>query len=469
MKRTPVKSSRRKLAQSSESIEKSDSGQKPPIKKVKLVVASTASSAPSFSKTMEKSSHIAIKSTRERVAKHEGVKSVSVDQFSIVLYRFINVTRDLALKPIKGFAKTFKIPFTVSNGNLVLNPLSKSARASLIDLLKERMELYDVGVSVDLVESLLDPTKWITYADYFVCLDVGEVMNPRGKLIGSLQGGKVCMTFGNSRPQRSHIVLLASGQPRPSPQHTADHLIPSEPLNDSIANLRWATKSQQNINQDAPVPSPTFKSATGTLLPYHPKWGKKFKLTSDGLIKVGKRDWSLGYEKKTGDFAVQLDGSMFNVHALVVECILGRELTAEESTDHINGDHGFNTLSNLAPVLQIDNVMKATIKLVTRIESSGKAVVFGGLYLAAEATRRSKFSGISNCLTGNLKSYKGYQWKDASEEDVASFFSKMDEVDTSKLEWPELAAGNSRYANLLKSIKLFKEWENALAKYYLSL
>jgi hypothetical protein len=40
----------------------------------------------------------------------------------------------------------------------------------------------------------------------------------------------------------------------------------------------------------------------------------------------------------------------------------------------------------------------------------------------------------------------------------------MNEVDTSKLVWPELAQ-NSRYSKLLKSIALFKEWEKALANY----
>ncbi len=69
---------------------------------------------------------------------------------------------------IKGNAKTFKIPFTVTKGKLVLNPLTKSARTSLIELLKERMALCDdVGVSPDLVELLLDPAQWIPYDVYF--------------------------------------------------------------------------------------------------------------------------------------------------------------------------------------------------------------------------------------------------------------------------------------------------------------
>jgi hypothetical protein len=204
-------------------------------------VAFASSSVARTSKTIDKTDHIAIKSSRERVARHKGVKSVTIDLFSVVLYRFINVTKDLALMDIKGHAKTFQIPFQVKNGKLVLNPLTKSTRTSLIELLKERMALYDFGVSPDLVELLLDPAQWTPYDVYFVCLNIGEVMNQKGKLIGSLKGNKMGNIFLSSRKsgfQRSHIVLLASGQQRPSDDHTADHIVSSQTLNDSISNLR---------------------------------------------------------------------------------------------------------------------------------------------------------------------------------------------------------------------------------------
>jgi hypothetical protein len=112
--------------------------------------------------------------------------TVAVDEFSIVLYRFIHVTKELALKPIKGFAKTFKIPFSVVEGKLVLKSLSKAERNSLIDLLKERMALYNVGVFIGLVERLLDPTQLTSYKNWWVCLNFGELMNSNGKLLGSL-------------------------------------------------------------------------------------------------------------------------------------------------------------------------------------------------------------------------------------------------------------------------------------------
>jgi hypothetical protein len=292
-------------------------------------------------------------------------------------------------------------------------------------------------------------------------------MNSKGKLIGSLIGNKIGNIFLSSHKsgfQRSHIVLLASGKKRPSDEHTADHLVSSQTLNDSVDNLDWATKPEQRFNQGVHVRSKTFKTYTGKLLPLHPLYGKQIKLSSDGFIRIGNRNWGMGTENKgSGDFKIKLNGSYTLVHVLMVECILGRLLTDDETVDHIDGVHGSNLVRNLSPLFGYDNIAKSVIKLVTRIDSAGNAVVFGGCVLAAEATPGTSFKKISDCLVGIRNNHKGYQWKDASEEDIDLFFSKLNEVDTNKLEWPEFSS-NTRYPNLLKSIALFKEWERALAK-----
>ena len=294
-------------------------------------------------------------------------------------------------------------------------------------------------------------------------------MNASGKLLGSLSGNKMKIKDENGkRIMRAHIVLLANGQLQPDGQ-SADHIEHEEVLNDSITNLRWATNPEQNFNQGAQIASTTFKTATGTLLPAHPKWGKSFKVTTDGLIKVnGSRDWTCGSENKSsGDHDVQIGRSNLKVHVLMVESILGRVLTDEEQVDHIDGDHSSSVLSNLAPLVGRDNVMKTSVKLVTRI-ASGKAVVFGGGILAAESVPGSDPSNVTKCLTGKRGSHNGYEWKDSSDEIIDLFFKKMDEVDTTEMVWPELA-DNSRYANLLLTLALYKEWEAKLLKYNLSL
>ena len=92
-------------------------------------------------------------------------------------------------------------------------------------------------------------------------------------------------------------------------------------------------------------------------------------------------------------------------------------------------------------------------------------MVFGGRVLAAEATPGTSAQKISDFLVGIRKSNNGYLCRDASEEDIELFFSKLDQVDIAKVEWPELMK-NSRYPIHLKSIALIQEWETALSKFY---
>lgn len=281
-------------------------------------------------------------------------------------------------------------------------------------------------------------------------------MNREGKLLGSFLQEKIHV----SGTMRSHYILKAAGFERPSEDHTADHKISSETLNDSIANLSWGTKSDQRNNQDAHVFAGTHSTFSGTLLPPHPVHHEFIQLSSEGFVKILGR-WSTG-SKQTGSRAIKINGHQFLVHVLMVEAVLGRVLVPKvEVADHINGDHALNLLSNLAPVYQFDNSQKAVIKLITRIDSENHAVVFGGIILSHEATERSDRRHIMKCMTGGRKTHAGFQWKDSSEEEIDLFFTKMAEVDVSRVEWPEFQ-GMDRYENLMKSIQLFNEWKTTI-------
>ncbi len=104
--------------------------------------------------------------------------------------------------------------------------------------------------------------------------------------------------------------------------------------------------------------------------------------------------------------------------------------------------------------------MKSVIKLVTRIDSSGNAMVFGSREVAAEVT-----GCFSTHITQAIKSgiqCAGYTWKDSSVAEIAEFFRQMALIDLSQ-NFSHLSTYGSRYVNLLESIKLYFEWKNALS------
>ena len=78
--------------------------------------------------------------------------------------------------------------------------------------------------------------------------------------------------------------------------------------------------------------------------------------------------------------------------------------------------------------------MKANIRLITRIDSAGNAVVYGGNCIGFESTPGSNYGNITSCLNGNRKQSAGYKWEDCSEEYIDLFFEEMDKVDTNETE-----------------------------------
>jgi hypothetical protein len=71
--------------------------------------------------------------------------------------------------------------------------------------------------------------------------------NPNGyRLVYIKMDGKK-----QNKLQLSHLILEAFVGPMPSPQHTADHINKNRSDN-RVKNLRWATKSEQASNRNAP-------------------------------------------------------------------------------------------------------------------------------------------------------------------------------------------------------------------------
>ena len=65
--------------------------------------------------------------------------------------------------------------------------------------------------------------------------------------------------------------------------------------------------------------------------------------------------------------------------------------------------------------------MKSNVKLVTRVDRKGNAVVYGANILAYEGTQGAKKSNILSCIKGDRKTHADYTWFDSSIDEINAF------------------------------------------------
>jgi hypothetical protein len=86
---------------------------------------------------------------------------------------------------------------------------------------------------------------------------VRRTVNP-GRLQSGLAGEYFMVKVGaNLRVPRAAFILLGV-EPRPSPNHTADHITRLFKYDDAISNVRWSTKRGQVLNRDMPPRKDAF-------------------------------------------------------------------------------------------------------------------------------------------------------------------------------------------------------------------
>ncbi len=235
---------------------------------------------------------LAFKSTRQRAESHANVKDVTCDSFSLVHFAAIGVTQDLALMDIYGYKASVYIPGKVVGGKFIVKKIVGKALDEKLLELTARIKVFDKGVDPVLASALLDSKEWKAFRGYFVNAKVGEVMNKAGKLLGCLKGTKIHLSDiykKSDRPSRAGFILESTGVVF-APNETPDHIDSTQPLNDSISNLRPLDKSGQSSNRIFIQNSTYSTTFTGNLLPTHPTL-RSIKLTDTGMVNVGKGLW----------------------------------------------------------------------------------------------------------------------------------------------------------------------------------
>lgn len=437
-----------------------------------------------------------------RTRKECSVEPFTHDEFSLAAASILRFNRSLALKPIEERRK-------------VMNALTASDE----DLL-DRIRTFNRGVIENLLYLYRDKSNWFKFRykdvgemfEGFAILELGEILNDNGVIIGTILNGKMMIHVGKKMRLRSHLILTASGRRRPNENYTADHINFREPLNDSIFNLRWATKTEQVANQRqktehnvnattvivlnaetrkevaqycSPATAAVAYGVTsscinkylrdggahkgiiftrgdaplGEILPTHPKF-QKFQVAMSGLYRTHVRNtgcWGSWRSRGEARPFIKVGNTTRALYALMIECVMGRELDAGENGDHIDGDAKNNTLENLHPMIFRANIIKRAVKLVSAIKD-GEVTVFLNVEVASESTG-VRPSDISSMLTGKItwKHSSGYTFRDASIEEIHSFFdSLIDDPDIDKFESCAL------YTVMKTQRTLNKEWKYCL-------
>jgi hypothetical protein len=199
----------------------------------------------------------------------------------------------------------------------------------------------------------------------------------------------------------------------------------------------------------------------GEILPTHPKF-EKFHVATSGLYRTHVRGtgcWGSWRSKGEERPFIKVSDVSRALYVLMIECVLGRELGTNENGDHIDGDTTNNTLANLHPMIVRANIIKRAVKLVSAVKD-GSSIVFLNVTVASESTG-VRPSDISGMLTGKItwKHSSGYTFRDASIEEIHSFFdSLIEEPDIEKF------ASCALYPVLKTQKTLNKEWLTCLYK-----
>ena len=326
---------------------------------------------------------------------------------------------------------------------LALEPMFKymprlNALTSSYEDLFERLRTFDKGVDLDMVWVFRLREAWIPYqteeGKVLVNLDLGEVADLKYNLLGFFLNGKIRVTIKNKDYQRYNVILRADGQ-EPKEGETADHLDYTQPNNDSIYNLRWATNSDQILNRrqlehvrnDAMTIRVIGHNGSEEVMHSTKQVGEKMGVTGrtisnwindgrthkgykfeyvdchDGNVlpehykldiqctdmawyrtKLRNKQWGPWRQKSGRSPRVKVNRDVYLIHRVMVECQLGGPIEVGKEVDHCDGNPTNNELSNLEVVDRKTNMQKRVVRLITAVREDGHTTVFHSRQFASK-------------------------------------------------------------------------------------
>lgn len=239
----------------------------------------------------------------------------------------------------------------------------------------------------------------------------------------------VCLTINGKKKQYSvHRLVAETFLPNPDNLPVVNHK-DGDKLNDCVNNLEWVSQSKNVLHsyQNNLTSRATGKRNKVEGIEEGQFWKRyrnsNYLVSKDGQVYNTKTSillkpslTSAGYKRCT----LRIDGqnkSTF-VHRMVVECWIDPNLKQSDIINHIDGNTQNNNYTNLEVCDKSENSMYACyvlykgVKAVAQYDMSGKLLnIFPS---RREAARQLDIddSGISQAISGAIRTYKGYIWKD---------------------------------------------------------
>jgi hypothetical protein len=307
----------------------------------------------------------------------------------------------------------------------------------------------------------------ISLPDYFASslgriysMKIGKILSGNLRPDGYLKVDIV--QNGKSRKISVHKIICRTFHGEsPNPSYTVDH-IDRDKSNNLPNNLRWASRTEQNLNKDPykfvttvarirynkiiqiyeeedaleifeldsfTIPE-TGVLFDGDLWIYEnltnldfigENWvilnidGNTIEISNMGRVKsrYGK---TIGYTNNEGYKSIKFSGKSYLMHRLVVMAFNGN-ISNELVVNHLDGDKTNNCLSNLEVISRSENTIHG-IRLGTKLTKSVKQLSLAGEVLATFSSIKEasdvtgvSYSGISKVVRGTNKTSGNFMWQ----------------------------------------------------------
>lgn len=219
-----------------------------------------------------------------------------------------------------------------------------------------------------------------------------------------------------------HVLMITSEKPSTG-SYTIDHIVSTERLNNFSSNLRWATTSEQRLNQrkrtnsllrsSIQIPEADFRPINTDLIGL-PGYSVS---RINGVVRTPKKILRIGSLTDGGYRVVNIGKKVYRVHRLV--CMVWNDGFAKGLlVNHIDHNKQNNNANNLEWCTASQNAEFAVnhgaikSKAVAQYTLNGEMIAqYPSITAAGRKVAGDSGGNIRHCAEGVISQSSGFKWK----------------------------------------------------------